>query len=490
VALEVLALVRHDCPVCDQVLPALDAVGARLVSQSSPEDTAAQAARLELSRVPETDDELTLSERFDPAAVPAVLLLDDGAERDRVEGLARDRMAALVAEAGGTLRVDGLPAMRPGCGSVTRDPEVAARLAARRARADGRIVARELSIGELEDSFEALHERGLTDGLPVVPPTPELVVAMLEHTARHPQDLVAEVPPYGGRATVEKVAINAVMAGCAGPELPIVLAALEAACHEDFALHGVVATTAPAGPVVVVSGPYALAAGMNAEGNALGQGSRANLTIGRALQLTIRNVGGGRPGREDRAAHGGPGKVGFAFAERLDATAPWPGLAHARARLQPEETGVTVFAGEGPRFVVDQLAREPGALAASLAAELEHVASVRQRLAWDALLVIGPEHARVFREAGWSREQLQDELHRLTHRPAGELVRGAGGIADGLDPRRVTDPAVPVAKFAAADRILLAYAGGDAGLFSALVGGWASGELGSAPQTVSVEPWR
>ena len=313
---------------------------------------------------------------------------------------------------------------------------------------------------------------------------------MLEHTSRHPQDLVAEVPPYGGRATVEKVAINAVMAGCAGPELPIVLAALEAACHEDFALHGVVATTAPPGPVVVVSGPYAATAGMNAEGNALGQGNRANLTIGRALQLTIRNVGGGRPGREDRAAHGGPGKVGFAFAERLDATAPWPGLAHARARLQPEETGVTVFAGEGPRFVVDQLAREPGALAASLAGELEHVASVRQRLAWDALLVLGPEHARVFREAGWSREQLQAELHRLTHRPACELVRGAGGIADGLDARLITDPAAPVAKFAAADRILLAYAGGDAGLFSALVGGWASGELGSAPQTVSVEPWR
>ena len=120
---------------------------------------------------------------------------------------------------------------------------------------------------------------------------------------------------------------------------------------------------------------------------------------------------------------------------------------------------MTVFAGEGPRFVVDQLAREPGALAASLAAELEHVASVRQRLAWDALLVLGPEHARVFREAGWSREQLQDELHRLTHPPAGELVRGAGGIAEGLDPRRVTDPAVPVAKFAAADRILLGLRG-------------------------------
>jgi hypothetical protein len=323
------------------VLPALDAAGARLVSQSSPEQTAEQAARLGLSRVPEVDAELTLSERFDPVAVPTMLLLDDGAERGRVEGLARDRMAALAAEAGATLQ-----------------------RAVRARRGDERRRQRARS------------------------------------------------------------------------------------------------------------------------------GNRANLTIGRALQLTIRNVGGGRPRREDRAAHGGPGKVGFAFAERLDATAPWPGLAHARAPLAPEETGITVFAGEGPRFVVDQLAREPEALAAALAGELEHVASVRQRLVFDALLIVGPEHGRVFREAGWSHKRLQDELHRRTHRPAAELLRGAGGIADGLDPRWVDDAAMPVAKFAAPDRILLAYAGGDAGLFSMLVGGWASGELGSAPQTASVEPWR
>jgi hypothetical protein len=239
-----------------------------------------------------------------------------------------------------------------------------------------------------------------------------------------------------------------------------------------------------------VSGPYALAAGMNAHGNALGQGNRANSTIGRALQLTIRNVGGGRPGREDRAAHGGPGKVGFAFPERLDAMAPWPGLAHARTGLAPEETGVTVFAGEGPRFVADQLVRDPNSLAASLAAELEHVASVRQRLVFDALLVVGPEHGAIFRKAGWSRERVQEELHGRTHRPAGELVRGAAGIAEGLDPSWFDDAATPVAKFASADRILIAYAGGDAGLFSMIIGGWASGELGSAPQTVSVEPWR
>lgn len=489
-ALEVLAIVKHDCPVCDQVLPALDVAGARLVSQSSAEQTAQQAARLSLTRVPEVDVELALSARFDPEAVPALILLEDGLERDRVIGLARDRMAALVTQAGTTLDVNGLPELRPGCASRTREPEIAAAIAADGARASGRIRARELDLGELEDPFEAMHERGLTDGLPVVPPTPARVVAMLEHTARDPQELVGTAPPYGGRVTVEKVAINAVMAGCAGPELPIVLAAAEAACREEFALHGLLATTAPAGPVIVVSGPYAQRAGMNAGVNALGQGNRANATIGRALQLCIRNVGGGRPGREDRAAHGQPGKLGFAFAERLDRGAPWPGLAQARAGLAVDETGVTVFAGEGPRLILDQLAREPEAIAASLAAALEQVATQRQRLAFDAMLVIGPEHGRLFRKAGWSRQQVQEELQRRAGRPAGELARGRDGIAEGLAPEWIPDPEAMVPKFIGSDRILIAYAGGDAGLFSMVIGGWVSGEVGSTPQSASVEPWR
>jgi hypothetical protein len=229
---------------------------------------------------------------------------------------------------------------------------------------------------------------------------------------------------------------------------------------------------------------------MNSGGNALGQGNRANLTTGRALQLTILNVGGGRPGREDRAAHGQPGKVGFAFAERLDETAPWPGLAHARTALEPEQTGVTVFAGEAPRLIVDQLARAPEAMAAALALALEHVATQRQRIAFDAMLVIGPEHGRIFREAGWTREQLQSELYGLTQCRAGDLQRGTDGIAEGLPPDWIPDPEARIPKFAAPDRILLTYAGGDAGLFSMVIGGWVSGEVGSSPQTASVEPWR
>jgi hypothetical protein len=481
---ELLALIKHDCPVCDQVLPALDAAGIRVLSQSGAADTSAQAERLGLGRVPELDEDLATSERLDPDAVPTLVLLDGAQERGRVEGLDRDGMVRLAADAGVALDLDGLPAIRPGCASLTRDPEVAARLAARRARAEGRIRSRELRVGELEDPFEALHERGLTDGLPVVPPTPERVVAMLEHTSRDPQDVVGVVPPYGGEATVEKVAVNAVMAGCAGPELPVVLAAVEAVCDEAFAMHGLLATTHPAGPVIVVSGFPGFHSGVNV----LGQGDRASMTTGRALQLVIRNVGGGRPGIEDRAAHGQPGKLGLCFAERLDETAPWPGLAQDRG-VPDGEPGVTVMALEAPRVLIDQLAREPEGLCASLAMALENVSTPRLRLAFDAMLLVGPEHGRIFKEAGWTRAQVQERLHELTHSPAGELVRGAGGSPEGIEPQWVSDPAMPVAKFAAADRIVIAYAGGDAGLFSMVFGGWAAGEIGSAPVTRSIHPW-
>ena len=491
--MELVALVKHDCPVCDQLLPVLDAAATggapiRVLSQSSEADTASQASRLGLATVPPLDADLELSQRFDPDAVPAVILLDGGEERARVEGIDRDRLGALAAEAGVALALDGLPERRPGCASLTRDPQVAAALAARAARRSRRIRSRTLEIGGLEDPFEALFDRGLTDGLPVVPPTPERVVAMLEHTRRDPGDVVGVVPPYDGQATVEKVAINAVMAGCPPEALPVVLAAVEAACVPEFALHGIVATTYPAGPTVVVSGPYAGEIGMNAGGNCLGQGNRANLTIGRALQLVVRNVGGGKPGEEDRAAHGQMGKLGSCFAEDVEGS-PWEPLSAERG-VPAGETGVTLMATEAPRVIVDQLAREPEGLCASLALALESVANPKQRLAFDAMLVVGPEHARVFREAGWSRAQVRERLHELTHSRAGDIVRGAGGSPEGVDPQFVTDPEMPVAKFAASDRILIAHAGGSAGLFSMVFGGWASGEIGSQPVTRSVEPWR
>ena len=485
--MELVALVKHDCPVCDQLLPALDRAGVRIVSQSDAGQTAAQAERVGLSRAPELDEGLELSARLDPEAVPALVLLDGTDERDRVEGIQRDRLNEIARAAGLEIDTDGLPEFRPGCASRTRDPDVAAGLAARAARRDGRIRARAVEIGTLEDPFESLFDRGVTDGLPVIPPTPERVVAMLEYTSRDPQEVVAVLPPYDGEATVEKVAINAVMAGCPGEALPVVLAAVEAAAEPEFALHGLLATTMPVGPTIVVSGPYAEKIGMNSRGNALGQGNRANVTIGRALQLAVRNIGGGKPSEEDRATHGQMGKVGQCFAERLE-DSPWEPLSASRG-LPPDQTGVTLVAAEAPRVLVDQLAREPDGLCASLALALEGVAHPKLRLAFDAMAVVGPEHGRIFREAGWSREQVQQRLFELTTSPAGAIVRGAGGSPEGVDPQFVTDPDMPVAKFAAPDRILLAHAGGDAGLFSMVFCTWAAGEIGSQPVTASVDEW-
>jgi hypothetical protein len=235
----------------------------------------------------------------------------------------------------------------------------------------------------------------------------------------------------------------------------------------------------PVGPVLVCSGPGTRAIGMNSGMNAFGQGNRANNTIGRALQLVVRNVGGGRPGEVDRATHGNPGKISFCFAEHADS--PFGPLAEAQGAT-PGADALTVFAGEGPRCIVDQLSRTPDSLATSLAVNLRTLHHPKLILGFDTLLVLGPEHGRIFAEAGWDRARILSELHDRLQIPGAELVRGAGGMAEGI-PASLADRTLP--KFRP-DGILLAYAGGGAGLFSAMIGGWANGTVGSTPVTLEV----
>ena len=253
---------------------------------------------------------------------------------------------------------------------------------------------------------------------------------MLEGTDRAPDEIVTIVPPDLIECTVEKVAVNAVMAGCRPEYLPVVLAAVEGACTDEFNMHGLLATTYFSGPVVMVNGPITGAIGMNSGINALGQGNRANATIGRALQLTIRNVGGGRPGGVDRATLGNPGKYTFCFAED-EAGSPWEPLSVERG-FSPGQSTVTLFAGEGPRGVVDQLSRDPESLSRSLATGLRSVAHPKLALGFDAVLVVSPEHARVFREAGWTKARLRQELGEILTLDGDELARGVGGITEGM----------------------------------------------------------
>jgi hypothetical protein len=237
----------------------------------------------------------------------------------------------------------------------------------------------------------------------------------------------------------------------------------------------------PVSPVIVCSGPGTRAIGMNSAGNALGQGNRANLTIGRALQLVIRNFGGGRPGEVDRAAHGSPAKISFCFAE-ADDTSPYGRLA-AEHGIDDGVDALTVFAGEGPHCLVDQISRSPESLARSFAHNLQAINHHKLVMAFDAIVVMGPEHARVFADAGWDREQIVAGISEHLNTPGSELVRGAGGIEEGL-PEAFAD-AESLPKFRPGG-LMLTYAGGGAGLFSQIIGGWVNGETGSKPVTRSV----
>ena len=422
------------------------------------------------------DGDLAISWHHGVETVPTVIRVVDGVEIERTVGWHREAWEQVTGITG--LGPD-LPAMRPGCGSMSVDPDLVDALNVRFGAS--MLSSRRIDVAAAEDEMEMMFTRGWTDGLPVVPPTEERVMRMLTGTTRAPSDIVATVPPDLVDVTVEKVAIAAVMAGCKPEYLAWVLTAVEAACTNEFNMHGLLATTMPVGPVIVCSGPGTRAIGMNSGGNALGQGNRANSTIGRALQLVVRNVGGGRPGEVDRATHGSPGKIGFCFAEN-DVDSPYGTLAGEHG-IEPGVDALTVFAGEGTRCVVDQLSRDPEPLARSLAASLQALHHPKLILGFDAILVMGPEHARVFADAGWDREQIVAGISAHLNRPGSELVRGADGMAEGLPAGFADAPSLP--KFRAGG-LMLTYAGGGAGLFSEIIGGWANGEIGSAPVTRAV----
>ncbi len=463
-----LAIVKRDCPTCVYVEPVLADLAGRTdltVATQDDVDWPPEVTRYD-------DTALELSWTLQVQTVPTLVKVVDGKEVSRVEGWLRSQWEELTG-------LDGLgPELaehRPGCGSKSVEWGLEEELDR---RYGGRtLTSRQVGLADLEDDVEAAYDRGWTDGLPVVPPTEARVLRMLTGTTRTPDEVIAIVPPDLVPSTVEKVAVNAVLAGCLPEHLPVVLAAVEAACTDAFNAHGLLATTFFSSPVVVVNGPITKALGMNSGTNALGQGNRANATIGRALQLVIRNVGGGRPGEVDRATLGNPGKYTFCFAEAEEGS-PFEPL-HVSRGAAPGSSAVTLFAGSGVTPVVDQLSRTPESLARTFAAVLRTVAHPKLAIAFDAMLVISPEHGRVFREAGWDRARLLAELDPLLQLSPEDLRRGSGGIDEGMPPGL---DAAPLPKFRPGG-LLLVHAGGTAGMFSAVIPGWVSGESGSQPVT-------
>src|SRR5215467_1507506 len=278
-----------------------------------------------------------------------------------------------------------------------------------------------------------MERRGWGDGLPIVPPTPERVAAFVSAAGRPPGEVVAALPPTWAEATVEKVAVNAVMAGCRPEHAPVVLAAIRAAAQEPFNLYAIQTTTHPCAVLVIVSGPIASDLRMNAGYGAFGPGNRANATIGRAVRLVLMNVGGARPGTLDRATQGTPAKYTYCVAEN-EAASPWEPLRIGLGFGAPDSV-VTVVAGEGPHNINDHGSTTADSLLRQIAGTLAIPGSNNAYMQGDSYLFLGPEHARQLAAAGLDRAEVQRLVFEGARIPRdrfgpGQLAR----IEDGFGP--------------------------------------------------------
>ena len=325
------------------------------------------------------------------------------------------------------------------------------------------------------DPIESLFERGVTDGLPVVPPTRERVEQMLAGAGRLADELVALVPPNYGRATVEKIAINAVMAGCRPEYLPVVLAAIEAVCDDAFDLHGASATTNAPAPLIVINGPVRKALDVNCGAGVFGPGWRANATIGRAVRLVCVNVGGATPGVVSMSTLAHPGRYTYCIGEWEEQN-PWEPL-HVEHGFAPGDSTVAVLAADAPLGVYDHRSRSAPDLLGTIAASMAVIANHKMTHWGDTLLVIGPEHARTLAGDRFGKADVRRFLFERLQRPVRELIPGRDG-GEGLPEHVLAKFAHPecedtrVPKFRAPEHIKIVVAGGTAGRFSAIVPGW------------------
>jgi hypothetical protein len=406
-------------------------------------------------RVVSQDPPYQTSREYGLLAVPTAFLVGgDGIIAASVVGWNQPALADLVAKGAALVGSGPLPAppateplLKPGCSSkAAMDPEVAA------------AVSRPAAADEMEEMFE----RGWSDGLPVVPPTRQRVEAMLG--GADGSSSLGPVPPSMGEATLERVAACAVLAGCRPAYFPVVLAAARAILDPAFNLHGQAVTTQPAGQLVVVNGPVRRSLGLNSGMGALGPGSRPNLTIGRAIRLLVTLLGGGMPGTLDRATLGHMGKVGFCVAEDEE-TSPWEPL-HVERGFDSDQSVVTLIGSDAPQNISDHRSRTPEDLAYILAWAAATAWSTNWwPLAEPSVFVICPEHAEMFRAAGWSKQQLREFMFDAVRRPAADLRRGETTPVVAR-----ADPADMIGKWASPESIVLLVAGGEAGRYSAVLG--------------------
>ncbi|HET9491250.1 MAG TPA: hypothetical protein VFR64_16040 [Methylomirabilota bacterium] len=322
------------------------------------------------------------------------------------------------------------------------------------------------SVASADDAIEFCFQQGWSDGLPVVPPTEAKVRAMLEAVRLQPQHQVSYVEHRAVSITAEKVAINAVMAGCLPAYMPVVVAAVEAIGDPRWSYHGPGTSTAGAGVLMIVNGPIRRELDINCGDNLFGPGWRSNLTIGRAVRLIMRNVCGSWPGTLDRGTLGHPGKLSYVIGENEEES-PWTPL-HVERGLRPEQSAVTVMAAEAPHQVYNQLSNTAEGFLTTLSDAMRISGNVMGQPHY--ALIIAGEHMRTIAAGGWGKPEIRRfvwEHTQNSHAHLRRTQRMAGPVQPGDESKMRPLVETP-------DDILVVAAGGRAGAFSAYIPGWGS----------------
>jgi hypothetical protein len=326
-----------------------------------------------------------------------------------------------------------------------------------------RLTSEQIQVAGWAEAVEATFERGWSDGLPVVPATEDAVHRFVEAAGREPDEVVVREPTRRRTLTVEKVAINAVLAGCRPEYMPVILAALEAMGDPEYNLHGAITSTGGSAPFLVVNGPVRRTLGINGGVSCFGPGWRANATIGRALRLVILNCLGAQPGVLDRSTQGHPGKYTFCIGE-LEEKSPWEPL-HVERGFSRDASAATVFAAEGPHNVLTHYGHDAEAIVVTLADAMAGLGSFSPG---QSFLVLAPEHVQILARDGWTKPRLREALYERASRTLAALKRAGktpGPIEPGDDARLVHRGQGP-------DDIFIAVAGGGAGGHSAFIPSW------------------
>jgi len=330
----------------------------------------------------------------------------------------------------------------------------------------------------LTDAFavnEFYHAKGWTDGLPIVPPTEERVSECLDAAGFAPGDIIGIEQVRQRPIIAEKAAINAVLAGCSPAYMPVVFAVLGAMCDAQYNLHGTSASTGGAAPFIVVNGPVRTLIGMNATHNVLGNGNRANATIGRAIRLVLINVLGVIPGEMDRSTLGHPGKFTFCIAEDEE-DSPWTPLAQER-EIPEGQSAVTVMAAGAPRQIMNEWTADPEQILETFAAEMRHNMLTYSVWAGNYVLVIPKQLRDLLVAAGWQKRDIREYIFRSARVIRSDWAKiGKANIVD-----RSGGPMQEFTALKEPSDLLIVAAGGPAGGFGAVIPPW----LGSKARAVT-----